>query len=128
MPKSFKPKLKGGSQVDRCDCMVSAAAGAAAACAGAADAAPKKFPFPIIDTQVHLDDPTRPKGVPWPSPEQPKSTYRRFLPADYRKIAEPYGVVGLIETECSPWLEDNYWVLDVAAPEPIVVGEVGDLL
>jgi predicted TIM-barrel fold metal-dependent hydrolase len=37
-------------------------------------------------------------------------------------------VVGAIETECSPWIEDNYWVLDVSVNEPIMVGEVGDLL
>jgi predicted TIM-barrel fold metal-dependent hydrolase len=114
--------------MDRRDFIKSAAAGAAAVSAGATGASAKKFPFPIIDTHVHLYDPTRPQGVPWPGPDQPKSIYRRFLPADYRKIAEPYGVVGLIETECSPWVEDNYWVLDVAVPEPIVVGEVGDLL
>jgi predicted TIM-barrel fold metal-dependent hydrolase len=81
---------------------------------------------PIIDTHVHLYDPNRPQGVPWPSQEQ-KSIYRTFLPADYRKIAEPYGVVGMIEEECSPWVEDNYWVLDVSAKESIVVGEIGDL-
>jgi L-fuconolactonase len=33
----------------------------------------------------------------------------------------------MIETECSPWVEDNYWVLDVSAKETIVVGEIGDL-
>ena len=29
--------------------------------------------------------------------------------------------------EASPWLEDNQWVLDVAAKDTIVVGTVGDL-
>ena len=29
----------------------------------------------------------------------------------------------MIEAECSPWVEDNYWVLDVSAKETIVVGE-----
>ena len=29
--------------------------------------------------------------------------------------------------EASPWLEDNQWVLDVAAKDPIVVGVVGNL-
>src|SRR5260370_22169861 len=53
----------------------------------------------------------RPQGVPWPSPEQ-ASIYRIFLPANYRRIAEPFGGVGMIETECSPWVEDNYWVLE----------------
>ena len=113
--------------MDRRD-FVKAAAGAAAMAAGEAVAQPKKSDIPIIDTHVHLYDPTRPQGVPWPNSEQPASIYRRFLPADYRKIAEPYGVVGLIETECSPWIEDNYWVMEVGANEPIMVGEVGDLL
>src|SRR5579859_98758 len=104
-------------KVDRRD-FVKAAAGAAAMAAGEAVAQPKKSDIPIIDTHVHLYDPTRPQGVPWPSPEQ-ASIYRTFLPADYRRIAEPLGVVGMIETECSPWLEDNYWVLDVSAKETI---------
>ena len=114
--------------MDRRDFMKVAGIGTAAIGAATTDASAKKYSFPIIDTHVHLYDPTRPQGVPWPGPEQPKSIYRRFLPSDYRKIAEPFGVVGLIETECSPWVEDNYWVLDVAVNEPIVVGEVGDLL
>lgn len=50
-----------------------------------------------------------------------------FLPAGSRKIAEPLGVVGMIEMECSPWVEDNYWVLDVAAKNTIVVGTIGYL-
>jgi hypothetical protein len=32
------------------------------------------------------------------------------IPQDRR----PLGIVGAIEIECSPWLEDNQWVLDVA--------------
>ena len=75
---------------------------------------------------MHLYDPARPQGVPWPNPSQ-TSIYRTFLPADYRKIATPFGVVGMIEMECSPWVEDNYWVLDAAARDTIVVGTVGNL-
>lgn len=82
--------------------------------------------FPIIDSHVHLYDPTRPQGVPWPDPKQ-AGIYRTFLPADYRKIAEPFGIVGMIAMECSPWVEDNYWVLDVAARDTVVVGTVGSL-
>jgi predicted TIM-barrel fold metal-dependent hydrolase len=81
--------------------------------------------IPILDCHVHLYDPTRPQGVPWP--ERGTSIYRPFLPADYRKIAEPANVVGMIEVECSPWVEDNYWVLEVAARDPIVVGTIGNL-
>ena len=35
--------------------------------------------------------------------------------------------MGAIEVEASPWLEDNQWVLDVAAKDTIIVGTVGDL-
>ena len=35
--------------------------------------------------------------------------------------------MGAIEIECSPWLEDNQWVLDIAAKDTIIVGTVGDL-
>jgi L-fuconolactonase len=53
--------------------------------------------------------------------------YQPALPERYRALAEPLGIRGAIEVECSPWIEDNQWVLDVAAKEPIIVGTVGDL-
>jgi L-fuconolactonase len=114
--------------MDRREFMQAAAIGAAAVGVGATDAAAQKSSIPIIDTHVHLYDPTRPQGIPWPNKDQPASIYRRFLPGDYAKIAEPHGVVGAIETECSPWIEDNYWVMEVSKNEPIMLGEVGDLL
>ena len=114
--------------MDRRKFMQAAAIGAAAVGASATGAEAQKSSIPIIDTHVHLYDPTRPQGIPWPNKDQPASIYRRFLPGDYAKIAEPHGVVGAIETECSPWIEDNYWVMDVSKNEPIMVGEVGDLL
>ena len=114
--------------MDRRDFITAAAMGAAALGAGATGAEAQKSSIPIIDTHVHLYDPTRPQGIPWPNKDQPASIYRRLLPGDYAKIAEPHGVVGAIETECSPWIEDNYWVMDVSKNEPLMVGEVGDLL
>ena len=114
--------------MDRREFIQAAAMGAAAVSSGATGAAAQRSSIPMIDTHVHLYDPTRPQGIPWPNKEQPASIYRRFLPGDYAKIAEPHGVVGAIETECSPWIEDNYWVMDVSKNEPIMVGEVGDLL
>jgi L-fuconolactonase len=80
--------------------------------------------IPVIDTHIHLFDPTRPQGVPWPSKDNPV-LYKPALPARYRAIAEPLGIVGAIEVECSAWLEDNQWVLDVAEKDPIMVGTVG---
>jgi predicted TIM-barrel fold metal-dependent hydrolase len=81
---------------------------------------------PIIDTHIHLFDPTRPQGVPWPAKDD-AVLYRPALPERYRKIARPLGVVGAIVIEASPWVQDNEWVLDVAAKETIIVGTVGNL-
>jgi predicted TIM-barrel fold metal-dependent hydrolase len=36
--------------------------------------------------------------------------------------------VGAIEVECSAWLEDNQWVLDIAKDDTIMVGTVGRLV
>ncbi len=83
-------------------------------------------PIPIIDSHIHLFDPTRPQGVPWP-PKDSTVLYKPALPARYRKIAVPLSVTGAIEVECSTWLEDNQWVLDTAAKDTIIVGTVGDL-
>lgn len=82
-------------------------------------------PFPVIDTHIHLFDVDRPQGVPWPPKNSP--IYRTALPGRFRAIAAPLGVTGAIEVECSPWLEDNQWVLDVASKDPIIVGTIGNL-
>lgn len=83
-------------------------------------------PIPIIDTHIHLFDTDRPQGVPYPDKNN-ATLYQPALPARYRKIAQPLGVVGAIEVEASPWIEDNLWVLDIAANDTIIVGTVGDL-
>jgi L-fucono-1,5-lactonase len=82
--------------------------------------------IPVIDTHIHLFDPTRPEGVPWPSKNN-SVLYQPALPDRYRKIAVPFGIKGAIEVECSTWLEDNQWVLDVAAKDTIMVGTIGNL-
>jgi len=89
-------------------------------------AAPAATPIPIIDTHIHLFDPTRPQGVPWPE-KSDAVLYKPALPERYRLVTKGLGIVGAIEVEASPWLEDNQWVLDVAAKESIIVGTVGDL-
>jgi L-fuconolactonase len=94
------------------------AAGAAAA--GAQD------PIPVIDTHIHLYDPTRPGGVPWPPPNG-GVPYRPMLPLQYREVTRGLPIVGAVEVECSPLVEDNQWVLDVAARDTLVVGTVGNL-
>jgi predicted TIM-barrel fold metal-dependent hydrolase len=95
-----------------------------AAFAGAARAQPA--PIAVIDTHIHLFDPTRAEGVPWP-PKDGGIPYQPTLPDRFRQVSQSSGVVGGIEVECSPWLEDNQWVLDVAEKDPIMVGTVGNL-
>lgn len=81
--------------------------------------------IPIIDCHIHLFDGTRPQGAPYKGG-------RAFpggvaLPSMYAKIARPLGIVGVIEVDASPWLEDNLWVLETIQPEQIMVGTVGNL-
>ncbi len=78
----------------------------------ALDAGAQSGSIPIIDTHIHLFDPRRPQGVPWPLKDD-KIMYRPALPDRYRSLTKGLGIVGAIEIECSPWLEDNQWVLDI---------------
>ena len=83
-------------------------------------------PTKIIDTHTHFYDPSRPQGVPWPDPSD-SVLYRRTMPDDYRRQAEPLGVAGTVVVEASAWLEDNQWILDLAERERFIVGFVGHL-
>ena len=82
--------------------------------------------IPIIDTHIHLFDPRRPQGIPWP-PKDNAIMYKPALPDRYRALTKALGITGAIEVECSPWLEDNQWVLDIAAKDTIIVGMIGNL-
>jgi predicted TIM-barrel fold metal-dependent hydrolase len=79
----------------------------------------------MIDTHVHFFDPRRPQAPPRPKDDKPLPP--SILPADLKKLAQPLGVVGTIVIEASPLLEDNQWLLDLAAKEPFLVGIVGHL-
>jgi L-fuconolactonase len=83
--------------------------------------------IPIIDTHIHLFDPGRPGGVPWPA-KTDTALYKAALPERYQSVAGPFGVVGAIVIEASNLLSDNDWVLNVAANHPIIVGMIGDLI
>jgi predicted TIM-barrel fold metal-dependent hydrolase len=83
-------------------------------------------PALVIDTHIHLFDPARPQGVPWPEKTN-AVLYQPALPPRYRKITAGLGIVGAIEIECSPWPEDNQWVLDIAARDNLIVGTIGNL-
>lgn len=99
----------------------------AAATAGAVHARAQSPAIPIIDTHIHLFDPTRPQGAPYTGPREGGTPAVPALPARYRALAQPLGVVGAIEVEASPWIEDNLWVLEVAQADTIMVGTVGNL-
>lgn len=96
---------------------------AAAAAAAAASADAQDAPLPIIDTHIHLYDPTRPQDVPYPPGPNPQTA----LPDRYRAEITPLGITGGIKVEASPWVEDNLWVLDLIANEPMIVGVIGNL-
>lgn len=83
-------------------------------------------PTQIIDTHTHFYDPTRPQGVPWPGKKE-KILYRPVLPEEFQQMTQPLGIKGTVVVEASPWLEDNQWVLELAANYPIIVGTVGNL-
>ncbi len=87
---------------------------------------PQARPSPSIDTHIHVYDPTRPQGVPWP-PRNLDSLYSPHLPARFVTLTEKLGVVGAVVVEASPWVEDNQWVLEVAKDNPIIVGFIGNL-
>ncbi|TWI56775.1 L-fuconolactonase [Pseudomonas duriflava] len=81
---------------------------------------------PIIDTHIHLFDPTRPESVPWPEKSDP--IYRRVLPADYFAQPATSSIVGAIAVEASPWRQDNFWLLEAVRAHEGMVGFVGNIV
>lgn len=79
----------------------------------------------IIDCHTHFYDPTRPEGVPWPGKGTP--LYRRVLPDDWMAVAGPHGVTDTVVVEASPWVEDNQFLLDLAAKDKRLLGIIGNL-
>jgi L-fuconolactonase len=99
----------------------------AAAGGGAAHTSPDPANAPVIDAHIHLFDPTRKGGIPWPEPAN-TALFRPALPPRYAKLAQPHGVAGAIAVEASPWLVDNFWLQSVVEQYPMMVGFVGNLL
>ena len=81
--------------------------------------------IPIIDTHFHIFDAGRPQGAPYTGSKDYKGGVA--LPATYRKEFEKLGVVGAIEVEASPWIEDNLWVLEQLQTDSLCLGTIGDL-
>ena len=99
---------------------------ALAAGASACTTPPTAAPLVIIDTHTHFYDPARPGGVPWPG-KGDALLHRTTLPADYRAQPVPQPVTGTVVVEASPLVEDNQWILDLAAKDKFIVGFVGNL-
>ena len=78
-----------------------------------------------VDCHTHFYDPTRPEGVPWPGKDS--SLYRRVLPDDWMAVAGPRGVTETVVVEASPWVEDNQFLLDLAAKDKRLLGIIGNL-
>ena len=55
----------------------------------AATAAAPVAPIPAIDTHIHLYDPTRPQGIPWP-PKTDALLYQPHLPETFRPTVAPF--------------------------------------
>jgi L-fuconolactonase len=81
--------------------------------------------IPIIDTHVHLFDPRRPQGAPYTGPKG--QLPQLALPETYRNQIPGTGIAGAIVVEASAWIEDNLWILERAASDPLFVGVVGRL-
>lgn len=96
----------------------------AALAGAAAPVEAQTAPIPIIDCHIHLFDQTRPQGAPYSGGG---NNTEPALPARYRKLASPLGIVGAIEVEASPWIEDNLWVLEVEENDRMMVGAIGNL-
>ena len=87
---------------------------------------PEPFPEPFLDAHIHLFDPRRAGGIPWPAPED-EALYRPALPERYAALARPLGVSAAIAVEASPRACDNHWLLEVAGQHPMVAGVVASL-
>ena len=115
------------SHLNRRTFLQATAASASALLAGVPPSAAAAHPaLTIIDTHTHFYDPSRPQGVPWPG-KGDAVLYRTMLPKDYRAQPVPQPVAGTVVVEASPLVEDNQWILDLAAKDPFIVGFVGNL-
>ena len=113
-------------KINRRDVLRSAAYLTGALAAGDSFAAALRQ-IPIIDTHIHLFDPTRPGGIPWPEASD-SVLYKPALPDRYERLSHGFGVVGAIAIEASPLPKDNDWLLSTAQKNPLMVGVIGDLV
>ena len=88
-------------------------------------------PSAILDAHTHFFDPSRPipsgRSTPVPWPPVGDVLYRTTLPPEYVALAKPLGIASTVTIEASAWLEDNQWVLNLAAMNPVITAFVGNL-
>lgn len=80
----------------------------------------------MIDTHIHLYDPRRPEGIPWPR-ENDEVLYKPHLPAEFKKVSKESGLTGVVIVEASDRLKDNQWVLDLVKDDDYFVALVGNI-
>jgi predicted TIM-barrel fold metal-dependent hydrolase len=81
---------------------------------------------PAIDTHIHIYDPRRAQGVPWP-PKSDDVLYRTHLAEEFKAAVRGQDVAGAVIIEASPWLADNDWILARSRQDPTFVAVVGHL-
>jgi len=82
---------------------------------------------PVVDSHIHLFDPTRPVFTGYMGSQAYRALNKPSLPSMYEPLARPEGVVGAIVVESSSWIDDNLWYLDVCRADPFMVGVCGSL-
>ena len=80
----------------------------------------------MIDTHIHLYDPTREDGIPWP-PKGDEVLYKPHLPAEFKEVSKGTGLTGVIIVEASDRLVDNRWVLNLVKGDNYFIGLVGNI-
>lgn len=79
----------------------------------------------VLDSHVHLFDPVRPQGVPWPPTDAP--IHRTTLASHLFAAAADQGIGWAIAVEASPWADDNHWLCEAVRAHPQMLGFVGNL-
>jgi predicted TIM-barrel fold metal-dependent hydrolase len=82
---------------------------------------------PVIDSHIHLFDPTRPVFSGYMGSQAYRALNKPSLPSMYSPLAKPAGIVGAIVVESSSWIDDNLWYLEVCRADPFMVGVCGSL-
>lgn len=79
----------------------------------------------ILDSHVHLFDPMRSQGVPWPPADAP--IHCTTLASHLFAAAADQGIGWAIAVEASPWADDNRWLCEAVRAHPQMLGFVGNL-